>query len=143
MAYFEEPPFVYPVFLKSFNYYVIVQRGYIKDYAQANHYGQLNLSWLTVGTTSWFKTLELLTYAALRSGNYEAATTHWHEATKHPFFADNSGAMMRDIFKIYFSQIKMMQESNVYLPSEKYSAVFKDKFDTIFFRWQYEYGYLK
>ena len=128
LAYFEKLPFVYPSFLKSFNYYVIIQRGYIKDYEQANIYGQLNLSWLTVGTTSWFKTLELLTYAALRSGNYEAATTHWHEATKHPFFADNSDAMMRDIFKIYFSQIKMMQESGVYLPSEKYSAIFKDKF---------------
>ena len=128
LAYFEKLPFVYPSFLKSFNYYVIIQRGYIKDYEQANIYGQLNLSWLTVGTTSWFKTLELLTYAALRSGNYEAATLHWHEATKHPFFADNSDAMMRDIFKIYFSQIKMMQESGVYLPSEKYSAIFKDKF---------------
>ena len=128
LAYFKGLPYVYTTFLKAFNYYVIVQRGYIKDYEQANIYGQMNLSWLPEGSTNWFKTLELLTYAALRSGNYEAATTHWHEATKHPFFADNSGAMMRDIFKIYFSQIKMMQESGVYLPSEKYSAIFKDKF---------------
>ena len=114
--------------MKSFYFYLIIVYGYRKEYTKAIAYGTKNLEWLDEGTPAWLKTLELLTYAALRSGQYDAAITHYLQATKHGLYEQNSTLMMRDVFKVYFAQISLMHEGGRYVPSKEYSDLFKDKF---------------
>ena len=128
VTYFNELPFFHKDYVKSFHFYLIVGHGYRKEYAEAASYGALNLEWIEEGTPSWLKTLELLTYAALRSTAYEAAVKHYLHATKHELYESNSTPMMRDMFKVYFAQISLMQEGGRYVPSKEYADLFKNKF---------------
>ncbi len=121
-------PFFHKNYMKSFHFYLIVGHGYRKEYTEAAAYGILNLEWIEEAAPSWFKTLELMTYAALRSAKYEVAVTHYLHATKHELFEQNSTPMMRDIFKVYFAQISLMHEGGRYAPSKDYTDLFKNKF---------------
>jgi hypothetical protein len=113
---------------------LIVGHGYRKEYPEAAAYGAMNLEWIEEGSPSWFKTLELLTYAALRSRYYDAAVMHYQQATTHELYEQNSTPMMRDIFKVYFAQICLMHEGGHYIPSKQYKDIFKDKFRTGHFK---------
>ncbi len=134
VAYFNGLSFFHKNYIKSFHFYLIVGHGYRKEYSEAAAYGKTNLEWIEEGMPSWFKTLELLTYAALRSAEYEAAVTHYMHATKHELFEQNSTPMMRDTFKVYFAQISLMHEGGRYAPSETYAALFKTKFKLSHFK---------
>jgi hypothetical protein len=127
-------PFFYKTFAKSFNFYLIVEYGYRKEYEKAIKLGNENLEWLEGGNPNWFKTLELMTYAALRSGNYDDTVAFWQQATQHELYEQNSSPMMRDIFKVYFAQLRLMAEGGRYVPSKEYAPMFKDKLRLGYFK---------
>jgi hypothetical protein len=133
-AYFNAQSFFHTNYLKSFHFYLIIEYGYHKEYEKAADYGVLNLDWIDEGSHGWFKTLELLTYAALRSGQYDATTKHYLQATTHELYEQNTTPMMRDIFKVYFAQLKLMQEGERYAPAAIYAELFKEKFKVSHFK---------
>jgi hypothetical protein len=128
VKYFNSLPYFHRDRILTFHQYIIIEHGFRKEYEKALHYGSLNLSWLDEGTHTWFKTLELLAYAALRCGQYEPVLGHHQMAVTNTFYAHNTTPIGRDIFEIYLSQVQLMHEFGAYTPSAKYANQFKNKY---------------
>jgi hypothetical protein len=127
-AYFKNLPYFFRDYIIAFHQYLIIEHGFQKKYEKALSYGRLNLEWVDEGSNRWFKTLELLAYAALRCGQYEAMLEHHQMAITSSFYTQNTTPMGRDIFEIYLSQVHLMQEFGVYVPSAAHAKLFKDKY---------------